>query len=162
MVGQNKSATFTSPKLDKVSSQSMKTSRPSDIAGGHLKQVTSCGQLFGKVAKLVNWRFLTSYKYHPSTSSVTYDCFHLHLKDSTSVKSFFRKKPNHPKFPKGVSQSHFATGARGGSKIPGRCRHPPRAHPFVTVKKFLTNPTASAVLFFWFVFAWKKNPMKKR
>lgn len=158
MVRQNKSATFTSPNWTKYHRSPWKhlallTSQVDIWNRWHLV-ASFLGKLQACQLKILNIIQV------PSINFISTIClFHLHWKDSTFVKSF-KKKSKPSEFPKGVSSHILPLESTGGSKIPGRCRHP-GAH-FCHREKFLTNPTASAAYLFGSLFAWKKNPMKKR
>lgn len=160
MVGQNKSATFTSPNWTKYHRSPWKhlallTSQVDIWNRWHLV-ASFLGKLQACQLKLLNIIQVPSINFIRNIW-----LFHLPFQGFHFCEEFSQKKPNKIRIPKRSFQSHFATRSTGGSKIPGRCRHPGcRAH-FCHREKFLTNPTASAAYLFGSFLHGKKPNEKK-
>lgn len=156
MVGQNKSATFTSPNWTKYHRSPWK----------HLALLTSQVDIWNR------WHLVASFlgKLQAcqlklleiiQVSSINFIrniwLFHLHLKDSTFVKSF-KKKPNHPNSQKDF-QSHFATGARGVPRYLEGVATP--VPTFVTVKSSWPIPGHLQHIFLGLFLHGKQTQWKK-
>lgn len=158
MVGQNKSATFTSPNWTKYHRSPWKhlallTSQVDIWNRWHLV-ASFLGKLQACQLKILNIIQVPSINFIRNIW-----LFHLHWKDSIFWRVFPEKTQTIRVFPKGVS-SHILPPEHGGFQDTWKVS-PPCAH-FCHREKFLTNPTASAAYLFGSLFAWKNNPMKKR
>ena len=159
MVGQNKSATFTSPNWTKYHRSPWK----------HLALLTSQVDIWNR------WHLVASFLGNlqacqlkilniiqvPSINFIrNIWLFHLPFKGFHFCEEFSQKKTKPSEFPKGFPVT-FCHRSKGGSKIPGRCRH----HPVPTLLSPWKVPDQSngiCSISFWFSFCMEKNPSEKK